>query len=383
MASTRTSIGRLIPPRSSLGEGKRWRWVAVGVATAALAALPATISALPTSAPEIPADALLQRIVASEAVPFRGYAESTGALALPDVPQVGRLGDLFAQTTRLRVWVTSPTRWRVDELLSAAERGTYMDATGLWLWDSARRTATRIDGHPSVRLPRAADLLPPALGRLVAQAASETEVTALTARRIAGVAAAGLRIVPTSSTTTVGRVDLWADVSSGLPLRVEIYPRGSQDPVLSSSFLDVTLAPPQRPITRFRLPRGAMLNYRSVTDFAHEVNEASPYVLPEELGGMTRATSVTRAAGTYGEGFDRVSVLALPSHLSPERADALDSAPVVSRSWGSARVLETPLVNTLFFTYGHAAFIVSGPVTTDVLEEVAADLTALATEAAL
>ncbi len=383
MASTRTSIGRLIPRRSSLAEGKRWRWVAVGVATLCLAALPATIAALPTAAPPISPQALLERIVASEPVAFRGYAESTGSLPLPDVPQVGRLGDLFAQTTRLRVWVTSPTRWRVDELLAAAERGTYMDDGGLWLWDSARRTATRVEGHPIVRLPRAADLLPPALGRLVAEAAAEADVTPLPARRVAGVAAAGLRVVPTSSVTTVGRVDLWADVSSGLPLRVEIYPHSTDDPVLSSSFLDVSLAPPQRPITRFRVPRGATVNYRSVTDFAHEVNEASPYILPDELAGLRRSSHVAPAASTYGDGFERISVLALPSHLSPERADALDSAPVVSRSWGSARVLQTALVNTLFFTYGHASFIVSGPVVTDTLEQVASDLTAHAEEGAL
>ncbi len=355
---------------------RSWRWIVVVTATAALAALPAAIAALPTRAPGVSPEVLLERVLASEDIAFEGYAESTGALPLPDVPQAGRLADLFAQTTGIRVWSASPTAWRVDELLSAAERDTYMDESGLWLWDSARRTATRVDGHPTVRLPRPADLLPPELGRLIAEAADEAEVTALPGRRIAGITAAGLNIDPASATTTVERAALWADPSSGLPLRVEIYPRASDHPVLSSSFLDVDISAPARPTIRFKVPRGAGVNHRSVTDFAHEVNEVSPFVLPDELAGMRRSSVVARAASTYGDGFERVAVLALPTHLSPERADALRSAPVISRSWGAARVLETALVNTLFLTHGDVSFIVSGPVVVEALERVAADLAA-------
>ena len=42
--------------------------------------------------------------------------------------------------------------------------------------------------------------------------------------------AAGLRMTPADPASTVGRVDIWADPSSGLPLMVEVFGRGSGRP---------------------------------------------------------------------------------------------------------------------------------------------------------
>ena len=70
----------------SRGRWRRWSLVASG--TALLCALPAVIAALPVPPSAISAPALRDRILASAAVPYEGYAESTVNLGLPELPDL-------------------------------------------------------------------------------------------------------------------------------------------------------------------------------------------------------------------------------------------------------------------------------------------------------
>src|SRR6266700_3265131 len=199
-----------------------WRWLVLLGAVALLAALPAVVAALPVAAPPRSAADLLAKVSGSTATPYQGYAESRASLGLPDLPVVGRQTTLLGAITRIRAWVASPTLWRVDELTAIGERDLYQDESGTLEWDSGSNRVERTIGEPVVRCARAADLLPP--------------------RRVAGVDALGLRITPRSTSTTVGRVDLWADPSSGLPVRVELTARGGAGPIIVTSFLDLRQA---------------------------------------------------------------------------------------------------------------------------------------------
>src|SRR4029453_13306921 len=98
---------------------------------------------------------------------------------------------------------------------------------------------TQVVGDLPARLPQAPDLLPPDLARrLLADAAPGDGLTALPPRRVAGIAAAGLRFTPGDPDTTIDRLDVWADPATGLPLQVELaggFP---------SRFLALSLTPP-------------------------------------------------------------------------------------------------------------------------------------------
>ena len=119
-----------------------------------------------------------------------------------------------------------------------------------YLWDYGHDVLTRIVGAQPVRLPRASDLLPPALARRLLAAASPADhLSRLPSRRVAGVDAAGLRLVPADPATTIGAIDIWADPASGLPLDVAIIGRGASKPVLVTSFLQVS---EQRPAAAHR-----------------------------------------------------------------------------------------------------------------------------------
>ena len=53
---------------------------------------------------------------------------------------------------------------------------------------------------------------------------------------------------------TSARVDVWADPSSGLPLRVEVFGGGRGAPAMTTSFLDFSRAEPDAPVVAFVPP---------------------------------------------------------------------------------------------------------------------------------
>src|SRR5215217_6207956 len=317
-----------------------WRWLAVGVAVALLVALPGMVGAVPARDRPVAAGALLARVLASGPVAYQGYAEARAGLGLPDVPQAGRVVALLGETTRMRAFVAGPELWRVDELTPIGERDLYRTSWGTWQWDSGERRAVATRAEAAVRFARPADLLPPELGRRVAAAAGAGEVTRLGARRVAGVHALGLRIVPRSAGTTVARAELWPDPGD----------------------------------VRFAVPADVDVQRDEAPDLARAIDRFSPFVLPDPLAGRARRTAVASAASTYGEGFELVAVVALPARFSPRTRDFLDKVPTRAGSWGRASVIATPLLNGMIFEREGVAYALAGTVTQPVLDWVAANL---------
>jgi hypothetical protein len=232
--------------------------------------------------------------------------------------------------------------------------------------------ATR--GEAAVRFARPADLLPPELGRRVAAAAGAGEVTRLGARRVAGVHALGLRIVPRSAGTTVARADLWADPASGLPVRVELTAKGQREPIVTTAFLDLDLGPPDPATVRFAVPGDADVHREEAPDLARAIHRYSPFVLPDRLDGRPARTEVASAASTYGQGFELVAVVAFPARFSPRTRSFLERVPTRRGAWGEASVIATPLLNGMIFERQGVAYALAGTVTQPVLDRVAADL---------
>jgi hypothetical protein len=351
-----------------------WRWIVLLAAVAVLAALPALAGAWPVPGRALPAAALLAKVRASAAVPYQGYAESRAGLGLPDVPNAGSVVALLGETTRMRAWVASPAVWRVDQLTTIGERDLYHSERGTWQWDSGARHVDETRGEPVVRFARPADLLPPELGRRLAAAAVPAEVTRIAGRRVAGVDAAGLRISPSAAATTIARVDLWADPSSGLPVRVEVTTKGASTPVLVSTFLDLRQAAPSPAVVGFRAPADATIDVEDTPDLAQAVERFSPFVLPDQVGGLPRRTAVGSAAATYGQGFALVAALAFPDQLSWRTRNFLAQLPQAHGPWDDARVIATPLLNGMIVERGQVAYVLAGTVTQAALERAAAAL---------
>ncbi len=361
-----------------------WRWGAVAAGVAALMALPALAGALPARDSGRSAEELLAKVRASGTVGWSGYGESRGTLVLPDVRELSDLGDLVGGTTRVRAWWRGPREWRVNALSLVGETDTTRDRGGGWTWHSADRRALRLVGDLDVRLPAAADLLAPTLGRRLA-GTEDVTVRRLPARRVAGMSAAGLRLVPRQpALTTVHRVDLWVEPDSGLPLQVEVRVPGhggaeggetdEGEIALQAGLLEVDLAPPAQERTRFSPPARAQVTRVDAPDLAAAADRFAPYVLPDELAGLPRrprsALSVGGGVGTYGDGFTAVALVPLPEDLARSIIRRVDPGGNAEQA-----AVSTPLVSGLIGRDGRGrAFLAAGTVPPSTLSAALAQL---------
>ncbi len=241
-----------------------------------------------------------------------GYAESTGALALPVGDEFDDTTTLLGGRTQLRVWWRGNRDWRVDTLDPAGERSMRVGPSGTWLWDFEDSRATRAaDKSPgTVRLPRADDGLPPALAARLLSGATDAQASALPARRVAGRPADGLRVRPQDPHSSIDRVDVWADRASGIPVSVEVYAgarpaRRCRRPSSTSA-----AGRPAAAATAFTPPPSARVRFGSRFDLVDAIARFSPAQPPGLLRGYPRQDPLegTRGVGLYGSGVTQVAV---------------------------------------------------------------------------
>jgi hypothetical protein len=361
----------------------RRRWLLVLGGVASLCALPGIVAAFPLPQPSVSAEQLRERILASATVPYQGYAESRGSLGLPDLPGLGDVTALLGGTSRIRVWYASGQRWRVDVIEPTGERDLYRSPGATSIWDYERNMLTEVVGDTPVRLPQATDLLPPDLARLLLRgAASNDAVTAIRARRVAGVAAAGLRLVPADPGTLVGRVDVWAERSTGLPLEVRVTGRAGGGTVLVTRFLDLRREPPDASTITPVRPPSAGFTAVGAGDLAAAMSRFAPYYLPDRLAGRARVPVPDgfRGVAGYGSGLSAFVVLPLPGRLgrrSLNSAREAGATPLAFAS-GEGMLVQTPVLTALVVrsSVDRRTFLLAGPVTADVLRGAATELLA-------
>jgi hypothetical protein len=355
------------------------RWTLVAAAAAVMCAAPSVVASLSVSATQLSTVQLRQRILASAAQAYTGYAQTRGSLGLPSLPALGDVTSLLSGTTNIRVWYGSADANRTDVIDTVGERDVYQTPEGVYTWDYGRDLLTEIVGSEPVRLPRAGDLLPPDLARRVLALDPGDAVTPLPARRIAGIAASGLRLRPADPGTTVGQVDIWADPDNGLPLRVEVTARGGTQPVLISQFVDIgfgapnptALAPPVQPdgqTARVAAP-----------DILGAVDGLGRASLPPVLAGYQRQPQLPGlpGVGRYGTGLSTFVVLPLPRNVGSSAIDAVTKAggTKITVRRGRAVLIQIPLLNVLIEQVGcRQTYLLAGLVNHAAIEQAATTL---------
>jgi hypothetical protein len=369
----------------------RRRWSLVGAGVAALCLLPVAVAAWPSPRVDADPNALRELILASAALPYQGYVDARGEVRLPDVPALGEVAALVGGTTRIRAWYTSPRAWRVAVLGRTGERDIYQSVDGTYVWDFERNLVTYTVGQLPVRLPWAADLLPPDLARrLLGGAAAADTLTLIESRSVAGVAAAGLRLTPTDPETTIGRVDIWADPATGLPVQVEVTGRDAATPVFTSRFLDLDQRPPDTAVVTPMVAKSAGFAVTTAQDLAEALNGVAPVPMPDRLAGRARTTLPVRGldvtgVGAYGAGLSTFVALALPGRVGSQALQAAQDrggTPVAFAN-GQGYETRTSLISALIVrSFGdrqtRRTFLLAGPVSPQVLQTAGAELLAAA-----
>ena len=302
------------------------RWLVVLVTAAALIGIPVAVTARPAADADVSPTDLVQRIQASGGVGWSGRVETSGNLALPDSDSFVGLAQLLGEDNDLRVWWRAADDWRIDRIRSTGETDLIRRGPSMIRWVFESETAT-ISPVSTIRLPDASDLLPPTLARLMLQGVRTEELSQLPARRVAGIDAAGVRLRPAESATSIAQVDIWADPETGLPLRVELYGVGDRHPVLRSTVRVVDQTPPPASATLFRPASGIRINYEESVDVAAAANALSAYDLPDSLAGLTtRGGEDPGAVAVYGRGPTTLLVLPLRGQVAgPLRERLRDS----------------------------------------------------------
>jgi hypothetical protein len=265
-------------------------------------------------------------------------------------------------------------------LSDAGERDTYQLGPQSYIWDSGEELLTEVVGQPSLRLPRAADLTPPALAiRLMGEAGQHARFSVIPSLRVAGSSAAGLQVTPVDPASTIARIDIWAEPGNGLPVMVEIFGRGSSVPALESQFFQVGPWQPDASVLTPQRGPGTGFTTTSLRSLSGGLNHLAEETLPRQLAGRDRVPE-SRAfddVGVYGGGLSTLVVLGIRGS-SDLVGSALSAGGVAFDLPGAtAALISAPLVNALivrpadsYFTY-----LIAGTISASVLERSAVTLT--------
>jgi hypothetical protein len=362
-----------------------WRWAVVAGGLAVLCALPAAAQVLPVRAPAATTAQLRSRILNSGRIPYSGYAESNATFGLPPLPGLSDVTSLLDGVTRMQVWLASPSNWRVDVLSDTSERDTYQQSRSSYVWDSGNELLTRIVGHSTVRLPQAADFLPPSLAsRLVREAGPTARLSVLAPRRVAGQATNGLRVVPADPASTVDHIDIWTATGDGLPLDVQIYARGTRQPALETHFFQVgRWRPDQKVLTPQRGP-GSGYTTATASSLAGELDHLAPVLLPVRLAGQhVRIIPDLLPIGIYGRGLSTFAVLAIGGSAGQRLLSGARTAggTPISTPNGTGVAVSSPLVSVVLMHRDSPSrpsfdetYLLAGLATRQTLEQAAATL---------
>jgi outer membrane lipoprotein-sorting protein len=289
-------------------------------------------AAIGTGRPTLPAITpaqLLAKLAGASQAAFSGTATMTTDLGLPNLPSTGIQGAnpilLLAGAHTLQIESDGPDRQRVGFLAQLSEYVAVRDGDQLWLYDSTSGSVThrllRLGAHhaaggvpPATASPAA--LAPTQMAQgLLALAGPRAQLTVTGTERIAGRDAYTLTVEPNQTGTLVQEMQLAIDASTGVPLRVALYPGATQTPALELRFTHISYHAPAASEFTFTPPPGA-----SVTDVTNKPKKPGTGISMHRHGA--HFTTVAEVDGVSVGKVER-AFLSGNSSLDPSLADVL------------------------------------------------------------
>ncbi|MFC0527263.1 LolA family protein [Phytohabitans kaempferiae] len=346
------------------------RWLVPAAAVAVVVGGGAAVGTFAASAePSLPprtAQQLLVDLQTARLDGLSGTVVQSADLGLPALPALSGGGSgsadiasLVTGTNTLRVWYSGPDKARVALMGTLGETDVIRNGSDLWLWSSQENKASHRKISEADTEPHALPMTPQeAADRALAAVDPTTEVTVGRSATIAGRDAYELVLAPRDKTSLVGEVRIAIDAAEYVPLRLEVFPKGTDHTAFQIAFTQVEFARPDDEQFEFNPPPNAKIEESDDTPKAGEQPKA-----PEE-------SSFT----TVGEGWTTVAVIkgTPPTPASDaeakQEAQMLGALPSVSGAWGSGRLFTSKLFNVLLTDDGR---LFAGMVAPERLYEVA------------
>lgn len=347
--------------------GRRRIGIVALVAALTVAALGvASVRADP--APDLPpigGDELLASSLAALARPFTisGEVQTRFDMGIPQIPSSvsggaggGVIGavSLVAGDQRYKVW-RSADGVRVAHILGFSEQDLVVSRSDAWFWDSSDMSAVHF-GFPGMKLweaaPAAAAVRNADIQEFARRAldavAPYADVSVETTSTVAGRPAYVLVLTPTSPLTLIGRIAVAIDAETRLPLRFQVFPRGSDSAAIEAGFTNVSFGPIDPSMFAFTPPPGTT------------VRQAADVIAEARASADGAGTPPLSDPQIFGQGFDLRVALRLDSAL-PDGAGAL-------------LPYSGPLLSAITVERDGQTWLLVGPVSVATLEKDAASL---------
>jgi outer membrane lipoprotein-sorting protein len=349
--------------------------------------------------PALPARSAAQLLVDvrnAKVAGLSGTIVETADLGLPSLAGItGGQGDadltkLITGSNTARVWYAGDQKVRLALLGTLGETDVVRNGTDVWTWRSTDNTATHLTVPADATSRKPATALGngvPGTPQEAADAAlaaidPTTAVTTTGSAKVAGRDAYELVLAPKDTASLIGQVRLAIDAKQHIPLRVDVYAKGANNPAVRVAFQDISFAVPDAQQFVFNPPPGAKVNQEKAGDA--KPGDAKPGDatkrpgipakpgLPGTVDGKKAAADEPKVIGT---GWTSVVVAKLPADTdkasgkeAPAIAGVLKSLPAVKGTWGSGHLLKSSLFSVLLTDDGR---VLAGAVAPEKLYEAA------------
>lgn len=255
------------------------RWLVPAVAAVAVVGGGAAARTLSASAePSLPPRSAAQLLVDLQTARTDGLSGTVvkrADLGLPTLPAgLGQgstdLTSLISGKHTLKVWYSGPDKARVALQGTNGESDIIHNGKDIWTWNSRENTVTHRVTSGAEQQPQEVPSGMPSSPQEAADLALRTidpttEVTTGANARVAERPAYELVLAPRDKDSLVGQIRLAIDATEHVPLRVQVYPKGSDTTALEVAFTQVSFTRPDDAQFQFTPPPGAKVTEETAT----------------------------------------------------------------------------------------------------------------------
>ena len=229
------------------------------------------------AAPSLPSRTPVQLLAAVNSArvlpPMTAVVQESAALGIPSLPNVGS-GDPLSALSWLsgshtvKIWYADPAHVRIAVPVQLGESDVRRDGRNVWYWNSKTNQATHLvlpAGAATAPQGNSATITPavPTPQRLAKQVLAAVGPTTRVGLQqnvsIAGQPAYQLSLAPKDSRSLIGEIRIAIDAQRALPLRVQIFARGSSSPAFQVGFTSLQFGTPAAGNFAFSAPPGAQV----------------------------------------------------------------------------------------------------------------------------